>query len=500
MSSLSKKAGYLIFARVMEFAVTFFIPIVTVRALSVADFALWKQFQLLFGTLLPFAGLGLPEGILYFYSREPEKRKETVWYSFFLFVASGIIVFSLILIFSHQITLLINNPRIDQCMLLLAFSVLLFLSSSLLESTLISADRVKFATWVITFLAACKAAFIIIATLLWHNVYLVIISFFCWVVVRFIFTLFYLLKNYNIFAVKIDFGYIKQIFKYSIPLGMSVVPFIISANLHNYLVSLFYSPQTFAIYSVGAMVELPLMGFITDGVWKVIRPRFSVFQREGSTDLMGQIYSEAIRKLSLIFFPIFVFVFVCSREVIVFMFSDKYAGSAPIFRIYSWVIPLCIFEFTVFFKTYARTGFLLKMHVIVAFLLAPFLYIAAKYFNIYAVAFVSVLGGVGYYLYMLIKVRKLLMLSVQEFIPVKHLLRLMAVCLLLGVSLLCFKTFVVSKSVFANLSLYACLFFSVYIFIAFKTGMVLETEKQALVNKWNAIKSFLEINFFRKNS
>ena len=61
------------------FAVAFFVPMVNVRSLSVEEYGYYRQFWLLFSTLVPILILGFPRSLLYYFPRSETRAEKSVY-------------------------------------------------------------------------------------------------------------------------------------------------------------------------------------------------------------------------------------------------------------------------------------------------------------------------------------------------------------------------------------------------------------------------------------
>ena len=483
--NLSKKAGYLIFARVVEFMAMMLVPIFVARTLTIGDFGLWKQFQLIFGTFLPFAAMGMTESIFYFFNREKEKRDKLVWYTWGILVFNGAVVGALLFLGKGYIPLLVNNREILPYINILIVCIFLFLSSLTLERILIAEDNIRLVTKTIIVLALCKVALIVFAALVFKSVFAVILSFLLWIIVRFLFVTLYMFYKYKlplpVRGIDIVFG--KKLLSYSIPLGLAVIPYVIFTSAHKYFVSYYFSPEIFAIYSVGATMELPFLMYVTDSVFSVLKPRFAMHQKEGNISTMVSVYRSSVRKLALIFFPAFMFVLIFSYEVIILLFSDKYAQAVPIFRIFLFLVPMSIFDLSIFLRSYGETGYILKLSACRTAIGILLFYAAARFFNITAVALSFVVVAIGTFVISLLKAGSLLKMRAKEFVPVRDLGKIAVINVFLGFFLVIFKKQSFCLNSMINLAVYGSIFFAAYFFIICKVKLLSDDEQKKIFQK-----------------
>src|SRR4051794_38750828 len=76
MSSLTNKAGFLIAANFIKYAVGFTLPMLMVRLLDKGDYGTYQQLLLVNSMALGLLTMGVPSSIYYFYNRISETGKK----------------------------------------------------------------------------------------------------------------------------------------------------------------------------------------------------------------------------------------------------------------------------------------------------------------------------------------------------------------------------------------------------------------------------------------
>jgi O-antigen/teichoic acid export membrane protein len=176
---------------------------------------------------------------------------------------------------------------------------------------------------------------------------------------------------------------LKEIFKYSLPLGVGLMVGQFNLNLDKVIVATMTTPEDFAVYVNGAM-EVPLIGMITGAASAVILPDMVKACKEGDKAGALDLWKRAAVKSALIIFPAAAFLMVLAPELMTFIYSDTYVESSLPFRIYLCVLPLRIMFFGVLFQAVNQSIIVLKralMNVVVN--------------GVLTIAFVSMFGAWG---------------------------------------------------------------------------------------------------------
>ncbi|MDD3236048.1 MAG: polysaccharide biosynthesis C-terminal domain-containing protein, partial [Candidatus Cloacimonetes bacterium] len=252
-------------------------------------------------------------------------------------------------------------------------------------------------------------------------------------------------------------------------------------QLDKFMISGFFGPEQFAIFSIGAM-ELPLIGILANSVNSILLPHLS----SGDPKLMGELYSGAVRKNALIVFPLAALFYMFAEPIIVFLYGSIYAESAIYFKIYLLILPLRVATYGIIFQAYGKTKvimlnalFMLTMNVVMNF-------IFIKAMGMKGAAYATVLVtwlSVALYLVMM---KSILRLRLRDYFPMGKVIRT-AIATLLA-ALICLPLLHITSIPFLNMMIGGMLFTALYIvlgrlmgaILSYDVNLVLDIAKDAL--------------------
>ena len=112
-----------------------------------------------------------------------------------------------------------------------------------------------------------------------------------------------------------------------------------TAYLDRFLVSHYFGPAIFGTYT-NASMEVPTVSMVTNAMAVVLTSELCKQQptKDNPTDIL--IWKAAIAKAAVVLFASFGFLAFWAPETMRVFFSDRFADSGAIFRIYVWVIPI----------------------------------------------------------------------------------------------------------------------------------------------------------------
>jgi len=309
------------------------------HTLSVQDYGSFRQVWLINkGFILEIFTLGIPVSLFYFLPKLARgKRKFFVVQTLLILSSLGILVAVTIYLCSGLLSDLFNNPELERLLKITAAFALFTLPTLGLEGVLVSFGRtVVFSVYTIVdrlLLLTAVAASVywfrsieaICITLVFFGLAELIVS---TILIR------SALRKYPIESR--TFNIVEQL-RFSLPSGLSNIIGLLNIELDKVVISSFFNVSQFAKYANGAF-EVPFLGTVGASVNSVLMPEY--VRRHGKGDYHGilHLWHKAIYKVALVFFPLAVFLFVFSDDVITLLFSDKYLESATIFRIYLFAL------------------------------------------------------------------------------------------------------------------------------------------------------------------
>ncbi len=131
----------------------------------------------------------------------------------------------------------------------------------------------------------------------------------------------------------------KTEFAYCLPLALAGAFAWLRRSAARFIVSGTHGPAEFAVFERGA-VEVPFVAVITLSIARAILPEMVRFWKGQRVGPFVSLWKRAVRKSALVIWPIAGMMAVLAERVIVLLYSQRYAESTPIFRIFLVLLPL----------------------------------------------------------------------------------------------------------------------------------------------------------------
>jgi O-antigen/teichoic acid export membrane protein len=160
-----------------------------------------------------------------------------------------------------------------------------------------------------------------------------------------------------------------------------------------------------------------LAAVVQQSVSSVLVPALARHYAAGDLAGLARLWRRAIQRTSLVLFPVFVFCMLTAGDLVQLLFGGKYSESTDVFRIYLCLVPLRVATYGLITQAIGRTSinlsasfFLLATNaVLVIALVGPL--------GLTGPALGTVLATAGMALYYLVRLRKVLGLSLRALFP-----------------------------------------------------------------------------------
>ena len=141
---------------------------------------------------------------------------------------------------------------------------------------------------------------------------------------------------------------LREQLKYMLPIGLISLLAVFSQSIDRIIVTLFMSIEDFALYDRGAM-RIPIISTLSITVGAVIMTKLVQCYKDKKIDELMIIWHTSIEKVALVVFPCFVVLTILAKQFITLLYTDQFADSVLIFRIY---LTILIFTITIYGNIY----------------------------------------------------------------------------------------------------------------------------------------------------
>ncbi|MFQ5963554.1 MAG: oligosaccharide flippase family protein [Candidatus Scalinduaceae bacterium] len=435
-----------------------------VRYLTKYDYGTFRQIMLIAVLVSTTIAIGLPQSLSYFIPRASTRRekKQLAFQVFIALSLLGLIAAIICYLLRFWITAGFNNPDILHYSWIFSLFFLFLIPSKCTQATLVALDRTHFASFLNAGTAIFNFLFVIIPLILGKDLKIILMFMLTVYIIKFIIVVYVLSSLEGGMPKLFDLPSIKAQFFYSYPLGASLIVGVMRKYIDQFIIAFFYNPVNFAIYSRGAF-ELPFIALMPYTLNKLMIPRIVEYQKEDRKSSILHLWHESIRKVALVFFPLFIFTFIFAEQIITLLFTSDYLDSVSIFRIYLVLLPFRIVAYRTILQAVGKTKQIF-IAVSISLILSVVLGIAfERIMGMTGPAIAIVIGELAGSGFMLWQTKIHLKVSLSDLIPIKRLFYPLLSSLIVGIMV--FPLSFASLSTLSILVTSALLYFCVYIFI-----------------------------------
>lgn len=484
VTSLSDRAGFLVVANLIKYAVGFAMPMVLVRILTQNDYGSYQQMILIGNATIGILTLGLPVSVYYFYHHVEEKRiPALIAQTTILLVISGVIATLVIYFGADHFSASMNNPLMAGLMQIYAISMAFTIGSEHCLHFMISQNRYRLAV-IFEALETLVRVLTLLAPLWFGYGFIgLIVGIVIYSALRFTVRNLYLLRRNDLdFSSWKRQAFPQEQLKYSIPAVMVSLLGLVGSTFNRAILATSFTPTQYAIYAVGSM-EIPLDVIFQSSVANVLRASLPPLARDGNLVEVARILCEAARKLSIIVLPSFIFLLVHSSQFILLLFTSKYEESIHVFRIYIWLIPLHMLVLSTVPHVFGKPKLNFYITLTMTALLLVLSYVLLKTIGFYGPAIAIVASQYAQAVVYFFVVIKLTKSSIAQLLPIRHIL-LVCLAAILG-ALMSSLVDHLTHSPLANLVLAGVVFSFTFFLAAVPLG-VFSLDDIRLIKRWVA--------------
>jgi O-antigen/teichoic acid export membrane protein len=373
-------------ARTLAFAFSFGLPLLLVRRLDQHQFGLYKQVFLLVMTAINVLPLGVEMSAFYFLPRMRERRERSrIVCNILLFYLATTGIAGLVLCACPSLLSgLFNNPELIEIAPLVAILIPLWGAPFVLETVAIAHQETRLASTFIVVAELSKTIVLVSACLISPSMKTLLMAAIIHGGLQAVILMIYVGRRYGRLWKSFDWLVMREQLSYALPFGFAAILFRLQTDLHNYFVSHNFSPEAYAIYSIGCF-NLPLISILGYSVGAVMIPRVNDLEERGERREIVKLVARMMRKMAAIYFPIYLFLLVAGREFITVLFTEQYRASWPIFALNLTLIPLGIITTAndAVMRAHAEHRFfLVKLRLVLIPLLLAVLWFATSRFGL----------------------------------------------------------------------------------------------------------------------
>ena len=223
----------------------------------------------------------------------------------------------------------------------------------------------------------------------------------------------------------------RQEFNYVLPLIVTGSIVTLNVYIDKLMVASLLQPDKFAEYQVGAFV-IPFMGIITASVITVLIPQFSALFADGNIKDLIALLRDAVKRISVLLIPILMYCVLFGRELIVLLYSERYATSGEVFQLYTVNFFLTVVTLTAVLNSVGQQKRMIYNSVINILSNIIFNFLLIKQFGVLGAVGATLISTYLGYVYPIYLMKKHLKAGFLEYFPFKIYSKIFLLSLIIG--------------------------------------------------------------------
>ncbi|MFL6622874.1 MAG: lipopolysaccharide biosynthesis protein [Sulfurifustis sp.] len=478
--SVFRPAFVLMSGRALGFVAAFAIPVVLARALDQSDFGTYKQLFLIFSTLYGVAQLGMAEGLFYFLPAAPRNGGKYVLNAALVLAGAGAVCAAALWSGQASVAHWLNNDALGGYVPLIGLFLLLMLVSTPLEIAMIARKRHLHASGAYAISDLARAALLVVPVLAFGGLQGLMLGAVAFALLRLGAALFYLAREFR-GEFTPDAGLLRAQFAYAAPFALYVLIDVAQTNLHLYAVSARFDAATFAVYAVGCL-SIPFVDFLTGATANVMMVRMREDLLTGQSEPVLALWRDTTRKLALLLVPLVGGLITLAHELIVGLFTAKYAASVPVFIVSTLTILCSTVPTDAVLRVYAQIRFLMWLSVVKLVLIAVTISSFLAVFGLYGAVLATLTALVVTKAIALVRIRTVMHTRFTRVLPWRALASILALGAAAALPALAVKSALTHANLVFTLATTGSIYAASYAGLLWRCGPLSAAEKRALLD------------------
>lgn len=491
-----KPALLIIAGRIAGFVAMFVTPLILVRIFDLNTFGTYKQWFLIYITLLAISQIGMSESLLYFLPRASASAGRYVMNSLLFLGAVGILAGVSLMLCSEVIVRWMNNPALGPLIPLLAIYLLVMQCSIGLETVMTARSSYGAAAIAYAVTDVSRAIFLIVPVLIVPSLRSLLCGAVAFGVLRLAYTIRYFWIEFGS-SFRPDGACFRRQLAYALPFALSVVASIAQENLHQYAVSGLFDAGTFALYAVGCL-QIPVVDLIVTTICNVMMVGMTNAIHDGREMQVIELWYLTVRRLALAFFPLVCLLLITARDLIVTLFTDSYLASVPVFMVSLIGIVFGVIPIDGLLRVYAKTKTLLAINLVRVVIIALLIHWFIASFGLVGAMFITMLALVFGKAIGLFSAASLWRIGIRDLLPWR-MLSLIAIFSIMASLPALAVAYVLQSSPLVRLLIVGMVYVSAYAGMAM-AFLVSAEERETLFQLWGRIQFILPVRYQHKVS
>lgn len=362
-AALKRRAFSLGAANAFDYAMQFLLPVVLVRCMAPEAFGQYRLLWLAIMTVMVLVPLNMPQTLYYFLPRSNAPAKRLHVHMTLLYLAGAGLLGGLA-VSPWNPLLPASMQSLGAYGVLVPALVVLFATSSLLDLLPTVEERVHWQAAITITLSLLRTFTLGWAAWQTGDVLVLIWLLVALMLLKLLLLLAYIARSHGLGGAWFERREFVAQFRHAAPLGASGALYGLRAQADQWVVASLYPLANFAVFSV-AMVIGPMVNLFRQSINHVFLPSMSRLHASDNLAGMIELNNRANVMVATLVYPLLAFVFIFAEEIVTLIYTQAYAGAAPVMRVYIAGLLIFVVELSSIMMLMKDGFFALRLNIIV---------------------------------------------------------------------------------------------------------------------------------------
>ncbi len=357
-TSLKDQSIFLVIGNALTQGTSIIQGMILARILTQHDFGSFRQIIMLSYIFYIIFYLSIAESASYYLaSLNDKEKKQFVFQTNVLYAFLGLLAFLTLFFTRKYVANAFSNPELEKYLVYTAVFPAFQMFGALFHTSLITVGKAKLNS-IISFFQSIFVVLAIAVPLLMGSTFLFAIQILTLAnVILFFYNMYVFIKVIGIHP-SFNWELLKGQFGFSIPYWISFATYVFYTQIHRLLVSTFFTPEDFALFSV-ASTELPVLAKLSSQIALVLIPVCIQYMQGGNIQGIINLWVKTAHKVAIVSIPLFVMLTFVSKEFLTILYGDTYGSAWYIFIVMLLLLPLRICDTQSLFKITGKTQYVI---------------------------------------------------------------------------------------------------------------------------------------------
>ena len=450
----------LTFVKVLTILVTIIITMVLSRYYTLDEYGIYSEALLIVTISTSISILGLSDAVNYFYNSDKTQEAKKTYIStiFTIQVFFGGLIGLMIILGRNQISSFFDSPNLASVLIIIAFMPLLNNLLAMTQVLYVSIGKSRVIAYRNIVVSILKLISVVFSIIVFDDIIIVLVA----ILLTDFFQLLILILRFRTYKFGInlllfDKSILSKILKYSIPLAIYILVNTFSREIDKLVIGNLMGTSQLALYTNASKI-LPF-DILTISFALVLIPIITGMISRNDYGEAAKLFKVYLKFSYITTWILAMGAILLSRELLIFLYSEKYLEALNVFRIYILVDMIRFANVSIIMRAEGKTSRLLVISMLALF---ANLILNIIFYNIFGFEGPSVATFVVTLIYnvvILSYASKILKVSIRKIISLHDMIRLLLIGSLVSLIILTFKTNLIS---FEKNTLTLVVYFSFY--------------------------------------